>query len=103
MRVFAIENTWLNFTAHGWGNGYVVLPKGHKYHGVDYSDIDVDVHCGLTFSESVDNFDSDEIQPEDEGGWVIGFDTAHYGDNLQKWPNRESVIQEAIRLRDQLK
>jgi hypothetical protein len=38
----------------GWGNGYVVIPEGHKYHGVDYNDIPVDVHYGLTFSQLVD-------------------------------------------------
>jgi hypothetical protein len=45
-------------------NGYVRLPEGHPFEVLDYDDIDVSVHGGLTFSED---------------GW-IGFDTAHAGD-----------------------
>jgi hypothetical protein len=48
--------------------GYVGLPKGHKYYGKKYIQIDVDVHRGLTYSK------------KDDGFWVIGFDCAHFGD-----------------------
>ncbi len=50
-------------------NGYVELPVGHKYHGMNYDNIPVDVHGGLTYSRLDGN-----------GSWKIGFDTAHYGD-----------------------
>lgn len=48
-------------------NGYVHIPKGHPWDGLDYDDIDVDVHGGLTYARN---------------GW-IGFDTLHSGDY---WP-----------------
>lgn len=73
----------------GWGNGYVVLPKGHPYNGVHYNDIPINIHGGLTFSKSVEDLilqDWDELTPEDIGGWVIGFDTEHWGDSLKNWP-----------------
>lgn len=53
-----------------WFNGYVILPKGHKYRDVDYDDIPVECHGGLTFSGHGIN-----------RTWVIGFDCNHYGDN----------------------
>lgn len=89
----------------GWGNGYVILPVGHKYHGVDYNDIDVDVHYGLTFSAEVTDdlimHWSNELRESDKGGWIIGFDTVHYGDTLERWP-KEAVQAEADRLMAQL-
>jgi hypothetical protein len=50
----------------GMFNGYVRLPEGHPGREGTYDDIDVEVHCGLTFG------------PDDDG-WV-GFDTGHAGD-----------------------
>lgn len=88
----------------GWGNGYAVIPKGHPMHGKHYDEINVDVHYGLTFSASVDELNLDkwpEITDEDKGGWVVGFDTAHLGDDLARWP-QESVEAEAKRLAEQL-
>lgn len=54
---------------YGAVNGYVHVPAGHPWHGLDYADIDDDVtvHGGLTYSAA---------------GW-IGFDTLHAGDH---WP-----------------
>lgn len=49
--------------------GYVLLPTEHKYHGVGYDDIPLDVHGGLTYSDSAQ-----------DGLWQIGFDCAHYND-----------------------
>lgn len=51
----------------GWGNGYICLPEWHPWFNVEYDEIDVDIHGGLTFS----SYD------EDEDLWVIGFDTGH--------------------------
>ena len=110
LKVVAMKNTWLNESrvAHGWGNGYVFIPKGHKYYGVDYDDIPVDVHGGLTFSESLESIKEygawGVILPEGVNGdeWVIGFDTCHSGDTMSKWPDEESVLLEAQRLADQL-
>lgn len=106
MKAVIKENTWLTrgFIDFGWGNGYVLIPQGHELHGRNYSDIDVSVHGGLTFSELVDdqivkNFGLEE---SDKGAWIVGFDTAHSGDSLKKWP-KEAVQDEADRLLEQLK
>lgn len=100
--------TWLSrgFMDFGWGNGYVVIPKGHPLHGKHYDDINshVDVHGGWTFSQEVDPEMAvkwEQLQTSDIGSWIIGFDTAHSGDTLDKWP-RESVEEETIRAYTQI-
>lgn len=61
-------------------NGYVGLPKGHKYYGVDYMDLDdadISVHGGLTFSRMGNHM----LNKGFKGGyWYFGFDTAHFMD-----------------------
>lgn len=52
-------------------NGYVQIPQGHPWFGLDYDDIDVEVHGGLTYGKV------------DAAGHWIGFDTLHCGDI---WP-----------------
>jgi hypothetical protein len=91
----------------GWGthNGYVIIPKGHKLHGIDYNDLDekVSVHGGLTFSEEATE-GMLEYWPElteHIGDWVVGFDTMHGGDNSTRW-NEHTVLQEAKMLKMQL-
>ena len=88
-----IENNWLprGISDHGWGNGYVRIAEGHKYHGKTYDDIDVQVHGGLTFGEHIVNNDNFS-----DGYWV-GFDTAHHSDTRQRWP-RHAVLDETIDL-----
>jgi len=88
----------------GWGTGYVIIPKEHKLHGVHYDDIHVDIHGGLTFASMVqkDMLNSfSQLTEEDIGGWMVGFDTAHYMDNKYTCP-KEFVIQETNRLKEQL-
>src|SRR5687768_15255790 len=77
---FVDEIEWFTYPAPIWGgiNGYVHIPEGHPWHGVDYFEVPVEVHGGLTFGP----------RPEDEDrmdtlGWV-GFDTNHYCD---RWPS----------------
>lgn len=88
----------------GWGNGYVLIPKDHPLHGTYYDDINIDVHGGLTFSDLVDAnmIEKWELDAGDEGKWCVGFDTAHYSDNLIDWP-KERVQEEAERMCNQLK
>lgn len=106
LKTVIIENTWLD-RQHmdiGWGNGYVLLPIGHPWHGVHYDKIDVDVHYGLTFSGLVGTFEVERfeaITDADLGKWMIGFDTAHYRDSLERWP-KEAVQAEADRLLQQI-
>ena len=94
MKTFIKEITWLSMFDHGFGNGYVILPVGHKYHSVHYDDIDISVHGGLTLSEPANECEWPEIAEEDKEGWIIGFDTGHFGDTLQKWT--KSRVQEEL-------
>jgi hypothetical protein len=97
---FIIENTWLPGMRHGWGNGYVVIPKGHPMYGKHYDEVPIDVHGGLTFSGSANDFPFPESTDEMKDGWVFGFDTAHYNDNMERWP-KEAVERETENLKSQ--
>lgn len=107
MRAFVVETKHLSrgVMDFGWGNGYVVIPKGNPLHGLHYDEINdmgVEINGGLTFSCSVDKLSWKELLPEDKGGWVVGFDTAHSWDTLVMWPNEQSVMKEAENLKQQL-
>lgn len=85
-----VEITWLGeIDDHGVANGYVGIPHSHPLNGVDYDEIDLDIHGGLTFSQEI------------EGLWVLGFDTAHFGDNKDNC-DLEYCRNEVIRLAEQL-
>jgi len=109
MKAFVKENTWLlreKFMDFGWGNGYVVIPKGHPLHGKDYDKIHdliptLTVNGGLTLADYADNLQWKELPEGSEGAWVVGFDTAHIGDTLIRW-SKEAVIQETEKLKNQL-
>jgi len=91
MKIRIKKNTWIKpeVMRVGWGNGYVHIPKTHPLYGKGYDEIDVDVHGGLTYAEK-------------EGeSWVVGFDTAHYGDNEENC-SKAFVIKETKKLRNQL-
>jgi len=100
------ENTWLNggnlfVSRHGWGNGYVVIFKGHPMYGKNYDEVPIDIHGGLTFSKYANEIDWPEITEEMKDGWVFGFDTAHYSDDMERWP-KEGVKRETEHLKSQL-
>jgi len=105
MKHFILENTWLKRNSSidfGWGNGYVIIPKGHKLYEKHYDEIHdimphLDVHGGLTYSEYAHN---NKLIEENEG-WVIGFDTAHFSDTLGNW-SKERVEEETIKLKQQI-
>lgn len=88
-----VKNTWLDHPTlslpHGWGNGYVIIPKEHPFHGIHYDILNefVNAHGGLTFSELCDdeNKNTFGLEDSDIGKWIIGFDTAHHGDSLERW------------------
>ena len=98
----------------GWGNGYVLLPHNHPFYGKHYDDIGVGVHGGLTFSDYFDadhflewignrEFDGDvtlENYKKFDNWWMIGFDTAHAGDNLSTC-SKEYVISETNEMIEQ--
>jgi len=79
------------FTERGWGNGYVRIVEGHPFYDMNYMDIPVNVHGGLTFGDNI--MDSNHFP---DGYWV-GFDTAHYGDDSDLW-TIEAVSDETIHL-----
>lgn len=84
------KSTWaFDFIRVGWGNGYVALPEWHKWYEVHYDNIPVIIHGGLTYSQI------EKIKKKNY--WVIGFDTCHLDDNLDKWP-RYKVKEEAEEL-----
>jgi hypothetical protein len=51
--------------------GYVSIPENHLFYGKDSSEIEIECHGGLTFSEKIE--DSKLF----ENGFWIGFDCAH--------------------------
>ena len=69
------------FTELGHRCGYVYVPYWHKQYEVDYDDIPVKCHGGLTYSDH-------RLMDKEYPGWWIGFDCAHAGD----MPDRESQI-----------
>lgn len=53
-------------------NGYVRIPREHKFYQKGYDDIPIECHGGLTFAGDLEN----------DGDWYIGFDTAHAFDYM---------------------
>ena len=96
------ENNWLPASIpYGWGNGYVIIPKGHSLYGIDYEDIDVNIHGGLTYGSSISESQQLDIPKEVEDGWVVGFDTLHYLDTQSIW-TKAAVEAEVENLKQQL-
>jgi hypothetical protein len=68
--------------------GYVAVPPGHPWHGVDFSSFadrdysrDPEVHGGVTFAERCAGFVCHVPKPgEPADVWWLGFDAAHHGD-----------------------
>ena len=69
-----------------WYNGYITLPKSHKWVKKSYDEIDCRVHGGLTYKE----------------GCEIGFDCNHAGDT-NKVQNFEYVLNQVAELIKQAK
>ena len=55
---------------------YIEIPKQHKIYNKTYDDIDLEVHCGLTYSRNYLYID----EYKKIKGWFIGWDYGHYGD-----------------------
>jgi len=92
--IFLIENIrrnndYYDNNMNGWGRGYVGLPNYHPYFGLKYDDLNfLSVHGYITYSGLVNEL------------WIIGFDTNHYGDNLENC-NFKYVYSETIKLKNQ--
>lgn len=114
----------------GTHNGYVAIPPEHPCYCKGYDEeplCDMEVHGGITLSEPVISkertfMSGSPISPEYIGKrtllldiaeyitegkyipddwWILGFDTCHHGDNEVVW-NRENVVRETLRLKEQL-
>lgn len=101
-----IPITWLSGTTHGWGCGYVAVPPTHPLHGKDFmgwDDEDIpsfDVHGGITYSDTLNEYTMKDLDiPSD--WWIVGFDTAHMGDDLESC-SEEYVRAETERLLAQI-
>ena len=71
--------------------GYVVVPKRHPWHGMDYFKIDCDVHGGLTYGEQLGEYD-----------FAVGFDCAHHGDYIPGAPWSDGVYRDEAFVRAEL-
>ena len=58
---------------------YIRVPENNKYFNVDYDDIPLECHCGLTFGTMFPNKDIQHTDAFSNGYW-IGWDYAHYCD-----------------------
>jgi hypothetical protein len=89
--------------------GYVAVPPQHPYHGAHYSEINVHVHGGLSYSPlghgrelsgTAVHVDHDRDLPNSAFGlpfrerlppgqhvWWLGFDCAHGYDVIPAWPD----------------
>jgi len=93
----------------GYANGYVAVPPEHPLHGKSFVDFTLDVHGGVTFTDHYGtvnrNFKNieyiDDASDVSDNWWVIGFDTCHFEDSLERWP-KEAVIAETQNLKHQL-
>jgi hypothetical protein len=101
-RKYMISTTTENiFIEKGWGNGYVAVPPTHPLHlgNITQEKISLvqslDVNGDITYNDYGDGVHA----PKD--WWVFGFDTAHFGDTIEKWP-KEAVEDETKRLFCQL-
>ena len=74
---------------------YIEIPKDNKIYKKDYSEIDLYVHGGLTYSRNF-LWISEEKKLE---GWFIGWDYAHYGDYL----GYELMFPENLRIKEEKK
>ena len=72
-------------------NGYIVLPENSKFYGKEYNFIneEIEVHGGFTFADFVEN------------EYEIGFDTAHYFDNITT-QNVDFVLEQLKQAVDQI-
>lgn len=62
--------------------GYAGVYPGHPWFKVDYDEICVEVHGGLTYSDKCAGVICHVPKPDEPPVWWLGFDTAHSGDRI---------------------
>lgn len=87
----------------GWGNGYVVIPEGHKLYNIDLAQINdnVEIHGTITLRVLASELDWPEITEDMKDSIILGFDTAHGVETIKLWP-KERVINETLKMQHQL-
>lgn len=95
MKSFIVKNTWSTNDDHGWGNGYVAIPPTSSWHGVNYSQIPVGVHGGLTWSSFASEVRARGVAVPswiDDSEWVVGFDTVRsHSKDMDKYDVRNET------------
>lgn len=99
VQCFCIKNPQRDYPMHierGWGNGYLVFDRTHPLYGRHYDEINTSRHMsshgGWTYSQMAGEhflksdiklveIENKEVKIKDDD-WIIGFDTAHWGDDL---------------------
>lgn len=86
---------------------YIGLQEGHPYYGIDYDNIPIDCHGGLTYSDSKHTM----VNELCDNGWFIGWDYNHLKDyntymedfdfHSKRWTTEE-IINECFNVIDQL-
>lgn len=81
--------------------GYVGVPKGHRFHGLDHDKIEgyVSVHGGLTFADACDE-NAEEghgichipLPGRPDDVWWLGFDCGHFMDLQPVFAARERKL-----------
>lgn len=69
----------------GHSNGYAIIEKDQPCFNMDYNDVKVNVHGGLTFGRLLtigDFMHYKDVTLEDVGKYMLGFDTLHYNDDM---------------------
>jgi hypothetical protein len=76
--------------------GYLRLPAGHPWHGLDYDETPADCHGDITFAEA----DIPCTAPGPDDAWWVGFDCGHAYDapdpSLPRDRRRTALYQAAI-------
>lgn len=80
--------------------GYVGIPSAHPLHGKDYSEIDVDVHGGLTFANKctpsaneAEHICHVPLPGREDHVWWFGFDCAHCDDFMPEYGHKWSAFE----------
>ena len=84
-------------------DGYVVIGKDHPYFNEGTNNISVEIHGGLTYDSYGILCQLPELKQEyaTEDYRIIGFNTAHSGDSIEKW-TKERTEKETCKLYGQL-
>ena len=104
MRTIAIirENTWLPGINHGFGNGYVAIPKDHILYGMNYDSVLIDVTDSNGILDVRDISNREDIKSLDvsdlisaHGGITYSGNAFDFINNHRIEVNNTSILDEA--------